>query len=370
MRKMNHILFRSARLLPAVVLLAGTTLLGQDHTEKRSVSKRFPVSRESTLEVMNKYGKIQVVTWDRNEVTVDVDIILTESNPSKLRKLKEDISIDFTATGNYIIARTRIESESGRIASELKSVSHTISGSNKQVEINYLVRIPEYLDVVLQNKFGDIYLDNLKGQVDIELSNGALKTGQLEGSTSMTLSFASGMVKSLGSSSMKLLYSDMTVGDAGQLELESKSSTVHADSVNVLKIESRRDKLHFKRVEYFFGNSNFSQVRIYDFLKESDVYMKYGELTVEHVIPGFSKIFVESYFTDVTLLFDSRSRFAFDILYHEKSVLRLPGEGIRTEDSSDGKEHFRTRGTMGGENPKSQVTINALQKCFINLSIK
>jgi hypothetical protein len=292
---------------------------------------------------------------------VDVDIILTEPNASKMRKLKEDISIDFTATGNYIIARTRIESESGRLASELKSVSHTISGSNKQVEINYLVRIPEYLDVVLQNKFGDIYTDNLKGQVDIELSNGVLKTGQLEGTTSIALSFANGMVKSLGSSNMKLLYSDMTVGDVGQLDLESKSSTLHADSVNVLKIDSRRDKLYFQRVEYFFGNGNFSQVRVYDFLKE---------LTVEHVIARFSKIFVESYYTDVTLLFDSQCRFAFDILYHEKSVLKLPAEGVSAEESSDGNEHFRTRGTMGGENPKSQVTINALQKCYINLSIK
>ena len=370
MRKTIHILFRSGRLLLFLAMLAGTTVHAQDLTDKRSVSKQFQASRGTTLEILNKYGKIQVVTWEKDEVAIDVDIILTESSSSRLKKLKDDIRIDFTGTQNYIIARTQIKSESGRIASELKSVTHTIAGSNKHVEINYMVRIPEYLDVVVQNKFGDIYMDDLHGQVDIDLSNGVLKTGQLEGNSNIQLSFADGMIKALGSSNMKLSYADVTLGEAGQLDLESKSSKLNADSVNVLKINSRRDKLQFQRVEYLFGNSNFTQVLISDFLRESDVYMKYGELTIEHVIPQFSKIYVESYYTDVTLLFDSRCMFAFDILYHEKAVLKLPAELTSSEESFDGKDHYRNRGTMGGENPKGEVAIDALQKCFINLSVK
>ena len=78
MRTMNHILFRSARLLFLWALMLGTTLASaQNLTDSRSVSKRFPASRETTLEVVNKYGKIQLVTWDKDSVAVDVDIHLT-----------------------------------------------------------------------------------------------------------------------------------------------------------------------------------------------------------------------------------------------------------------------------------------------------
>ena len=370
MRTMNQFLFRPVKLLIFLALVLGTTVSAQDHTDQRSVSKQFPATRETTLDVQNKYGKIQVVTWEKDSVAVEVEILLTESSASKLRKLKDDISIDFTGTNNYIIAKSKFKSESGRIASELKSVTTTISGSNKHVEINYTVSIPDYLDVVLSNKFGDIYMDDLKGKVDIELSNGVLKASRLEGNTNIGLSFANGMIKSLGSCTMKLAYSDLALGEVGQLDLTSKSSKLNADSVNVLNINSRRDKLYFQRVEYLYGNGNFSQVWVYDFLRESDVYMKYGKLTIEHVIPDFSKIYVESDYTDISLFFDNQSAFAFDILHHEKSVLTLPEELINAQETFDGKEHFRTTGTLGSESGAGKVTIDALQKCFINLSIK
>lgn len=370
MRTMNHILFKSAQLLTLLAMMLGTSVSAQSHTDKRSVSRSFPASRETTLEVQNKYGKIQVVTWEKDSVSVNVDIYLTESSASKLRKLKEDIGIDFTGTNTFIVARTTIKSESGRLASELKSISNTISGTNKQVEINYMVHVPEYMDVILRNKFGDIYMDDLSGQVDIELSNGVLKANRLEGNSTIALSFANGMIKSLGSATMKLSYSDLVLSEVNQLDLISKSSKVNVDKVNVLKINSRRDKLYFKEVGYFYGKSNFTRVWVYDFIRECDLYMKYGKLTIEHVMPGFTRIYVESDYTDVTLFFHRESAFAFDILHHEKSVLRLPGEVTDAEEKSDGKNHFQTVGTMGEGEPVGQLKIDAFQKCYINISFK
>jgi hypothetical protein len=375
MKAMNQFLFRTTRLLILAGMLLGMMLgsqqaSAQNLTDQHSVSRRFPATLETTLEVRNKYGKIQVQTWEKDSVAVDVDIYLTESSSGKLRKLKDDISINFTGTKTYIIAKTVIESESGRLASELKSISNTISGSNKKVEINYLVYVPAYMDVVLSNKFGDIYMDDLEGQVDIDLSNGVLKANRLDGTSSIALSFGNGMISSLGSCTMKLSYSDLTLNEVGQLDLESKSSKLNVDSVNVVKINSRRDKLYFQQVEYLYGQSNFTQVWVYDFLRESDVHMKYGKLTIEHVLPGFSKIYVESDYTDITLMFNQEASFAFDILHHRKSVLRLPGEKTLEEESFDGKEHYNTVGVMGAGEPGGQVNIDALQKCYINISYK
>ena len=370
MRKMNHILFKSRTLLILLALLPGTLALAQDQTDKSSVRRSFPVSHETTLEVHNKYGKIQLATWDKDSVAVEVDIYLTESSSKKLKKLKQGIQIDFTGAQSYIIAKTVIESESGRIASELKSIGNTISGSNKRIEINYMVYLPAYMDVVLKNKFGDIYMDDLDGQSDIELSNGVLKANRLTGNSSISLSFANGMIKSLGSANLKLSYSDLVLNEVSQLDMSSKSSKLNVDSVNVLKIDSRRDKLYFKHVEYFYGKSNFTQIWVYDFLRECDLYMKYGELTIEHVMPDFSKIYVESDYTDMTLYFDKATSLAFDIFHHEKSMLRLPGTEVLSEETPSGKDHFKTVGTMGSGEPAGQVSIDALQKCYINISYK
>ncbi len=379
MKKMNHILFRSGKrtgpfhpwgIMVALAVLLGTTLRAQDQTDKRSVGRSFPATLETTLEVENKYGKIQVITWEKDSVEIDVDLTLTETSASKLKKLKEDVSIDFTSTNNYIIAKTVIKSESGRIAKELRNITSTLTGSNKRMEINYTIRLPEYLDVVLTNKFGDIYMDDLEGQLDLNLSNGVLKANRLIGNSSIDLLFANAMIKTLGSCTMSLSYSDLVLEDGSQLDLDSKSSKLNADSINVLKINSRRDKLYFQKVEYLYGKGNFSQVRVYDFLRECDLYMNYGELTIEHVLPPFTKIYVESDYTDVSLFTDPRCSYTFDILHHDKTVLRLPTEAGILEETYDGKDHYKTVGVVGDPDTGSKITIDALQKCFINISIK
>ena len=375
MRRMNHILFKPKRLLillalMLLALLSHTPASAQDHTDKRSVRRSFPVSLETTLEVHNKYGKIQVATWDKDSVAIEVDINLSESKSSKLKKLKEGTQISFTGTKSYIIAKTVIESESGRIASELKSISNTISGSNKRIEINYMVYLPAHMDVVLNNKFGDIYMDDLDGQVDITLSNGVLKANRLKGNASISLSFGNGMIKSLGSANLKLSYSDMVLNEVSQLDLSSKSSKLNVDSVNVLKIDSRRDKLYFTHVEYLYGKGNFTQIWVYDLMRETDLYMKYGELTIEHVMPGFNKIYVESDYTDMTLYYDKAVSLDFDILHHKKALLRLPGSEVSSEETPSGKDHFKTVGTMGSNTPTGKLSIDALQKCYISISYK
>ena len=370
MRKMIHFLCRTIRRLLFLALLTGATVSAQDHKSKMNLSREFPATLETTLEIENKYGKIQVVSWDQDQVVVDVEILVTESSASKLKKLKEDISIDFTGTSNYIIVKSKFKSESKRIASELKSVSHTISGSNKHVEINYMVKIPPYMSVVLNNKFGDIYMDDHKGDVEIALSNGALKANRLEGKANISLNFGTAMIETLGSATLKMSYSDITLSEAGQLDLTSKSSKLKVDSINVLKINSRRDKLFFTHVEYLYGESNFTEIWIYDFLRETDLDLKYGKLTVENVLPAFSKIDLKSEFTDVTLLFDKQCHYAFDILYHKKAMVNLPKNAKSHTETIQGQDHYRKVGTCGGENPSARVNIEALQKCYINLSIK
>ena len=72
MRKMNHILYKPGTLLLLWAMLSGTFATAQDHTEKRSVSRTYPATRETTLEVQNKYGKIQVLTWERDSVLIEV----------------------------------------------------------------------------------------------------------------------------------------------------------------------------------------------------------------------------------------------------------------------------------------------------------
>ena len=54
-------------------------------------------------------GKSRWFPGRRTLLLVDVEILVTESSASKLKKLKEDISIDFTGTKSYIIVKIEIQ---------------------------------------------------------------------------------------------------------------------------------------------------------------------------------------------------------------------------------------------------------------------
>ncbi len=349
MEKMIHTLCRSIGQLLLLALLTGTTVSAQDFKSKMNLSREFPTTRETTLDIENKYGKIQVVSWEEDRVVIEVEIKVSESSESKLKKLKEDISIDFTGTSNYIIVKSNFKSESGRLASELKNVSHTLAGANKHVEISYMVKIPPYLNVVLNNKFGDIYMDDHNGDVEIGLSNGALKANRLKGNANLSLNFGTAMIESLGSATLSMSYSDLTLSEASQLDITSKSSKLTADSIKVLKINSRRDKLFFKKVEYLYGESNFTEIWIYDFVREADLDLKYGKLTIENILPVFSKIDLKSEFTDVSLLFDKKSFYAYDILYHKKALVKLPENSSANIQTTQGDDFYRMTGSWGGK---------------------
>ena len=142
------------------------------------------------------------------------------------------------------------------------------------------------------------------------------------GNANITLSFAKrNDRKPWDRAPLNMSYSDLTLNEAGQLDITSKSSTLNADSINVLKINSRRDKLYFKQVEYLYGESNFTEIWIYDFLRETDLDLKYGKLTIEHVMPAFSKINLKSEFTDVTLMFDKKLQLSLTTSFTTKRPL-------------------------------------------------
>lgn len=378
MKTTNHMPFKLLRkaLLSLAVLgfLApamqqGGLLHAQERTETIRHSKTFGVGPGTRLEIQNKYGKISLQTWEKNEVSFEVEVKLTESSSSKLRKLREDIHIEFSSKASSVMGHTVIDSESSRISSEIKSIGSTISGSNKRVEINYLVKLPAYMDVRLINKFGDIYMDDIEGTVDIALSNGVLKANDLKGHSKLDLNFANAMLKDLGVAEVHLSYSDLSMDNASQLDLESKSSKLNADSINILNITARRDKLYVKKVEYLHGNSSFSEIWIYDFLKECDLYMKYGKLTLEQISRGFENIQVESDNADLLLYLEPGSSFSYDILRSDKTDLRLP-QGSDPSESRTSNDYVKLSGNSGEEAPGGSFHIDAHQRSFVQIAFK
>ncbi len=330
-------------------------------TETRDFTKRFKVDSETQIEVVNKYGKIEVNTWEKDSVVIDISIRVEEKNLSKLEKRMDEIDFDFTDSQRFLIAKTMVHTSKSLLQKELLKFKESILQSDGNVEIDYVVWVPKSNNLKLENKFGNIIIDELAGDTEIILNNGNLKAHKLIGKTTLNLSFADATINYLEDARIISNYSEWYLKFTKELNIESKQSDFEILEMTDLLANSRRDKFRVRLVSLIDATGSLSSFRINKIEDKANLRLSHGDVSMEEVNPEFSNIFIESRNTDINLTFPESSAFGFE-LTHTKAEIDLARsiqiDEEETLNEKTGKK--RTIGSIGGqEGTKQKLFINA-----------
>ncbi|NOZ47558.1 MAG: hypothetical protein GXO79_12375 [Chlorobi bacterium] len=363
MNKIKYINYKYILLLTVSIIWANP-FYGQMFTEEKKLVKSFKVNSSTTVEVTNKYGRIQIIPWDVDSVHFEIDLLIKSDNISRLQKVKNSIDFEFVNTKYYVLAKTNFENQYNGIISELKELSKDFtdffSGSDYQVKINYLIMIPDYVNIKLDNKYGDVYTDNLKGDFSLKLSNGNFKANSLTGSSNIDIKFGNASITNINTCKFNISYADLEVKKADQLNIESKSSKITIDKINTLKLNSRRDKVYVTETDYLYGESTFSDLWIYESHNDISYTSNYGNLNLELISKDFKLININSKYTTLNLFFEPESGYSVDLNY-KNTVINLPQDiaKIETQAVPGEDKKFIAFGTIGENNNGSKLKINA-----------
>ncbi|MCK4919766.1 MAG: hypothetical protein KAS71_01895 [Bacteroidales bacterium] len=355
----------------SVILLAFIPgiLKSQDFSDREITEKTFPVNAQTTIEVNNKYGKVHVLTWKKDSVKFVIDLKVNSNSKEKLKKLKNNIRFDFTSSKYYVTAISNFGGNGNQIFAELRSLSETLIPGKNTIEVNYNIYCPESVNLSIINKFGDIYIDDLRGEIDINLSNGDMKINSISGESNIELNFGNAIINHLTDAVISLSYSDLNLKQAEKLQTISKSSSIHIDEVDLLKINSRRDKYFLSDVYNMQGRTDFSQIWIEKIICSLDLNLKFGDLILDHLPVNFCKIDLVSDYADLNLYIDKDALYQADIYYKDDAFISFPGDeaetGLTTVNRSDEQLHSFFS-TAEGENLPT-IKVQALEKCFINI---
>ena len=370
MRKQRLIFSKLAGIL---LMLVATVMYArsQTYTESQKVVRTFPAGPETRLDLSNKYGMVHIIPWDRDSVQIDIDLFIRSSSASKLEKLKKNIDFEFTDTKYYVIANTVFGTRGGDFFSDLRDLSGTIIPMKNEVRIDYTVHAPSGININLTNKYGDIYIDDMKGSVSVNLSNGDIKANSLTGKANISLNFGNGIINELGDARLNISYADMEIQSAEQLSIESKSSKIRIHGVAILRTSSKRDKYSVSNIDNLFGESWFSDIWLYKMNEEINFNPKYGALKVDSIPVDFSFINVNTEFTDLNLVFSKSASFQLEILKQNNAMLRMPEEYGELEVIDQMEDAVHLKGMVGpAHNTASRVKITAPKKCIINLQTR
>jgi hypothetical protein len=355
---------RTVLCLWLVLFLYPGGLSGQVYTDRKV--REYKVADNTSVEVSNKYGKIHVITWDIDSVKIEANLRISASNYQKMQKLRDNITFDFNATKTFIVAKTVFTNQ----ATIISDFVDAFIPSNI-VSINYMVYTPEYVNLKIDNKFGDIYMDDFNGTLELILSNGDLKANKLSGAPTVRLSSGDGTINSISDGKVFASYSDLQIRDAGKVSLETRSSVLTIDQGNEVSVDSRRDKFQIGMLNELSATGYFTIFNIDQLNKDLRCSLKYGNIAVQRISDAFSFINIESEYADIDLYFNRNTSYNLDISHHYDVYINLPANLARVETTVQNKDEkiMLTYGKIGNSTVETtrKVNINAPVKCNINI---
>ncbi|MCF8229395.1 MAG: hypothetical protein K9G58_02890 [Bacteroidales bacterium] len=352
---------RSIFVLGIFGLLALNTM-SQDFEKSRNLEKTFPLKTGTEIRIINKYGNIHLMNWEKDSVKFEIEMQVSANKMHKVDKVFENIGFDFTATKYYIIAQTVFNNESSYFWREISDFANMLFKGGSQASINYTVYLPDVNSIDIQNKFGNVYTGNHTGDFRLTLSNGDFRANHIENASLLDLDFGKTTINSLENGRIDLGYGDLDIKTAGKLNVVSKSSTLLIEEINELDLDSRRDKIYISSLSKLNGKSSFSYINIKELQHEAIMNSSYGDLNIDKLNASFQLINFISEYTEIQLGIPEKAYYDVEINYNRKTYMVLPlsMEPLgRKQVGTD--EEYVINGTIGEEeSPASLLKISVV----------
>lgn len=343
-----------------LALLICLRISSQGNSETRNYIKTIPVEKETSLEVLNKYGNIQITQWKKDSAMIRAEIKAVASNREKLDKMFSGVTINMSESKYMIKAETSFTQNINMIFESFKGMTSKLISYDSRVEINYFINIPEYLSLKIENKYGDVYMEDNTGDFSIALSNGSFKANSLGKNSSLNLTFCDATINSFTSGKIDASFSEVTANDLGDVAINSISSRYEIKKAGIVTVESRRDKFFIDRITTIKGTSYFTEFNLKALIKETSLSTRYGNLNIDMIENGFESVNLNTGYSDVSLGFETGSSYNLDIR-HLNSFLVISDKNARTEKKvlNEDKKEYITSGTVGKNPGSSKVSIDA-----------
>jgi ribosomal protein L18 len=259
-------------------LLPTSTVVSQQIKDTRKETRIYEYTPGITVQISNKYGTVQVQTWNQDSIKLEVTRTITHASQEEIDKLKNNITINYTSTQSLLNAETQFESTGNKWLQNIKEATN-MANAESHSRIDYLLTVPAKTNINITNKYGDIILPSLNGRIMVNLSNGNFQAQTLNGWTDLTLAFGSAIIDHLNKGIIKTNFTNLSLTGSHNLLLESRSSDISIEEAGTLELNSRRDQLKIGKASIVKGTTYFSHFSCQQVIDKCNLNLTYGELS-------------------------------------------------------------------------------------------
>lgn len=343
---------RSLFLLLSISAVSQATFCQENQVKK--FIKEYSVNKNTVLQLNNKYGNIDIRDWNKNEISVEVTIILKNISGQRAEQIIEKVTIDFSNEGNVINVSTIYDEEFFKMLNKDQFLQE------KKFEVNYLVMMPSNITVEVANKYGDIFISKLVSPSTIQLKYGSLKINQIiaENKDNMAvieIAYSKGIIEDCSWLKILSKYSQLNIQKSKAIIVISKYSKFNIEEGSTLICESKYDSYDMGILANFVTEAQYSNFRFDEITKKIHLETKYTDVKVGRVPAGFESIDIENSYGSVKIGIDDDASYSLKgfaryakISYPDNSRMN------RVQENNE----LKIEGTVGKAGKGGTVKIN------------
>jgi hypothetical protein len=297
-----------------LIALLAIFLLPSLHAEEfsKTVKKEYDITPVGNVYLYNKYGKMDVKTWDKNRVKVTVTILVREGSEEEAQRVFDAIKINFTNGSDYVKAETFIE--------PLRR-NWSWGGDKSDYKINYEVYMPSTLNLTADQKYGNLYAEAISGKAKVVVKYGNFEVESVGDGSSFELGYGNGTVGKAKNASFGVSYSKLNVSEAAEATVNSAYSGLTFGNVELLNTTAKYDNYAITNVKNLKVTCNYTKIQAtnvgaiqvsgsyntvsaVDVSRNLDLDMRYGSASLG-LGKGLSAVDINTSYTDVTLKINS-----------------------------------------------------------------
>jgi hypothetical protein len=171
-----------------------------EFVKNKSINKSYNVSSSEKLTIQNSFGAVEIHSWNKNEIKVEVSIETSSNKEELAQKIIDGIEVTEQQKGGEVSYKTNIKG------------SNNNKGSKSAMSVNYSVYMPASNPLTISNEFGATIVPDFTGEVDLTSKFGSLNTGDLKSVKKIAVEFGKANFESIANGQVSIKYSNAEFG--------------------------------------------------------------------------------------------------------------------------------------------------------------
>jgi hypothetical protein len=169
-------------------------------TKTKTYTKSYPLGNSEQVTLDNQFGEMKIITWNKNEIKVDVNIEAKGNTDEIAQRILDNINIEDSKSGSGVSFATRMKNKNMNWNNNKKDYKEM------GMKIDYVVYMPTGNPLNATNQFGPMIIPDMRGQVVLVSKFGSITAGNLSNVKEVTLEFGDATIEAVSNGKLTFKF--------------------------------------------------------------------------------------------------------------------------------------------------------------------